>query len=913
MAHLLSPVRTNPKIGLSLARFAGLTSLVLGATQFAAAQPGTQSARCVPLPDSLAAQISLGWDRYRANQITSADSAFQRVRLACPRNLDALNGTAYVALRQGELERARNTFAIALSIGPGDYDALTGIGITAYRQGDPKASRTFFERAAVLFPRDSLTRSYLEKLPAVVATVRLAPVVRPARLRVDARTGPRRFEIPRPAGGFRSFWIKGVNIGAALPGKHPSEFPVDDGTYESWFDLVAKMGGNTIRVYTIHPPHFYRALERWNRARPTAPLWLIHGVWTELPPGKLEEQYDDPTWRAEFRVEARRVVDLLHGRAVIEPRPGHASGAYQADVSKWVLAYITGREWEPYSVVEYSKLHPDRTSFRGQFIELAQGNAAEVWLAEESDAMLRYEVDKYNTIRPIAYTNWPTLDPLHHPTESTQEEENRLRKWALAEASREFDNDGIGLDATRMRPTARNPAGTFASYHAYPYYPDFMVLDPGYAQARSPEGPSAYFGYLQELVRHHGEMPVVISEYGVPSSRGNAHFQPQGWHHGGHSEAEQAAINARLTRDIHASGAAGAALFAVIDEWFKKNWVVIDFEQPLERNRLWLNVLDAEQNYGILAMRAGSKDSALVVDGRADDWGDRGLTWSSITAPAGTPAPLAIRDFRVWSDEAYLHLRLDVGAIDWSQGRYLIAIDTYRPDLGGRTLPRVEATCSTGFEFVVDLIGPEGSQLLVDQPYNLYKTVPLPGSVPPQVMQVYNRPWVGVAHDDLRWDTLVVETNRSRVGRDGTVYPRIAYQRNQLRHARQADHSNADWYADPATGVIELRLGWGMLQVLDPSSRLVLQGTDSDGRSPAGATTDGFRLAVASYDPRAPRARSVRLGCGTGPDAPFAFHWKTWEVPQWHQALKPLFGTMQAAFRDITGPVRHQPPGPSAR
>jgi hypothetical protein len=273
------------------------------------------------------------------------------------------------------------------------------------------------------------------------------------------------------------------------------------------------------------------------------------------------------------------------------------------------------------------------------------------------------------------------------------------------------------------------------------------------------------------------------------------------------------------------------------------------------------------------------------------------------TPPAGD-GPLAIRDFRVWSDEAYVHLRLDVGAIDWSRGRYLIAIDTYRPELGGRTLPRTGAACATGFEFVVDLVGPEGSELLVDRPYNLYRSVPLPGSDPPQVMQVYNRPWRSIAHDDPQWDTLLVETNRSRVGRDGTVYPRTVYPRNQLRHAREADHSLADWYADPATGVIELRLGWGMLQVLDPSSHWVLQGTDADGRSPAGATTDGFRFALASYDPTAPTTSGVRIGCGTGADRPHHFEWLPWETPRWHQRIKPLFGAMQATFGGLTAPVR---------
>ena len=100
-------------------------------------------------------------------------------------------------------------------------------------------------------------------------------------------------------------------------------------------------------------------------------------------------------------------------------------------------------------------------------------------------------------------------------------------------------------------------------------------------------------------------MPVVISEYGVPASIGSAHLQPQGWHHGGHTEPRMAEINARITREIAEAGMAGGAIFAWIDEWFKKNWIVIDFEIPLERNRLWHNRLDAEQHYGMLAMDPG--------------------------------------------------------------------------------------------------------------------------------------------------------------------------------------------------------------------------------------------------------------------------------------------------------------------
>ena len=857
--------------------------------------------RCDPARADTA-YLSAGWRQLRTGNIADAAGNFARARARCPGH-DAETGLGYVGLRQGELVAAQRAFDRALALRPSSYDALSGRGMVAWRQGDVSVARRMFERALRAVPGDSTATAYLARLPAPMDTSPLPPVRRPSRTMVAARAGIRRLEVPDGRGAFRPMWIKAVNIGAALPGRHPSEFPPDDGTYESWLALVDSMGGNAVRVYTIHPPHFYRALGRWNRSHPARPLWLIHGVWTEPPPGPHEERYDDPEWAEQFRAEMRRVVDLLHGHAVLTPRPGHAAGRYTFDVSRWTLAWIIGREWEPYSVTGFASAHPQDSVYRGAYISSANGNAVETWMAAASDYLVSYEMRAYNAQRPLAYTNWPTLDPLHHPTESTRGEEAALlakRGETLEETSREYDNDAVGLDAVKMRATAAYPAGVFASYHAYPYYPDFMVLDPGYRQARSPDGPSAYFGYLRELVEHHGTMPVVISEYGVPSSRGNAHVQPQGWNHGGHSEGEQAAIDARLTRDIHAAGAAGAGLFALIDEWFKKNWLVIDFEVPLERNRLWLNVLDAEQNYGVLALRAGRAGDAIVVDGRPDDWRDRGR-WYAAPDDGALAPPLRLRELRVTSDEAWVYLRLSVGAVDWSRARYLIGISTIGDSLGDVRLPYTGTRAPVGLEFVVDLAGPTASRVLVDEPYNLYRAATVRGSQPVQSITVYNRPFRTVPNDNGHYDTLRVETNRRRLGRDGTVYPAQLEERNVLRYARQQETTLADWYADSATGTVELRIPWGMLHVLDPSSRVVLFGGPQS-TSPEGVVTPGFRFVVQSYDPSDPLAvgdvlpRGERSGVfGSVP----LWSWPPWEQPRWHAERKPLFDAMRQTFDAI--------------
>jgi hypothetical protein len=246
-------------------------------------------------------------------------------------------------------------------------------------------------------------------------------------------------------------------------------------------------------------------------------------------------------------------------------------------------------------------------------------------------------------------------------------------------------------------------------------------------------------------------------------------------------------------------------------------------------------------------------------------------------------------------------MKLEVGAIDWRRGAYLIGIDTHSPALGDDILPITRAHSPVGLEFVLDLHGPQGSHLLVDHPYNPYRDRPILGSKPPAVQQVYNRPFRSIANRLGRWDSLIVVTNRRRIGRDGTVYPPQTIDRGRLLFARQSETTLADWYADSLTGTIELRVPWGMLNVLDPSSRLVLRGNETAGQV-AGIRTDGFRFLIQSYDPQDPSGPSDRLPIGQdastfGPIPTWS--WPTWEEPRWYAEIKPQFDSMRTAFAGI--------------
>jgi hypothetical protein len=706
---------------------------------------------------------------------------------------------------------------------------------------------------------------------------------RPATLQLFARTRGDRFEV-RTGDDWHPLYVQGVNLGVALPGRFPAEFPLDSATYAGWIEAIASMHANVIRVYTILPPVFYRALAGWNREHSDRTLYLVHGVWTELPP---EHDFDDAAWKDGFRAEMRRVVDLVHGATEIPQRAGHAGGRYDADVSRWILAYIIGREWEPYAIADYAARHPGERSYRGRFLEMARGSAADAWMAEQCDYLLGYEMDGYHALRPIAYTNWPTLDPLHHPTESTADEERRLRHEAEpAAAGESHEEDAIALDAMLVRPTRANGAGWFARYHAYPYYPDFINYDPGYARARSGEGPSNYFGYLAELKRHHAGLPLLIAEFGVPSSRGLAHLQPQGWHHGGHDETAMATIDARLAREIHESGAAGGIVFAWMDEWFKRNWVVANYQIPADHTPRWHNAMNAEQHYGILGHYAGRGDGPVL--------GGDSRRWIDDT----TGADLAVQ---AHADEAYVYLGIRSNALrgralPWDSLDVLVALDTYGADLGQRR-PADGVRSEIGVEFLAELRAPDDARLWITPDYNPYVSASsiIDGD---DFGRFYHFPAASAPRDDGRFDSLFVVTNRARFGRDGTFFPAQGYDRGRLRYGTMATSTSADWYYDSSAGVVQLRLSWGLLNVTDPSTRTVL--AQKPGAPFATVVTDGFRIGAllrTDRDRRVVAAAPRITGDGRWNAAGFTtWQWTTWVEPTWHSRLKPAYDSLKAVW-----------------
>jgi len=807
----------------------------------------------------------IGWCQLRLGRLEAAQSAFEKVLAALPGQAEALTGLGYLGLRREQLEAAEKAFSSALQGQPANKDALTGLALVYFRRNQLSQSRVYAEKVLALDPANETVLDLMKKLAEVEEPEAAYPARRtlsraPVTL-IPFRAGKKYFE---QGPEWKPFFVQGMNLGPALPGRFPSQFPQPRALYLDWLKQMSEMGCNVVRVYTVLPPGFYQAFWEYQQQPDHRPLWLVHGVWAEEPPAN---NYQDPDYDREFCQEIENVTDLLHGQVDLEARPGHAWGSYTADVSPWVLAILLGREWEPYTVEGFNRLYPGYR-YAGKYVSSGpECSPMEGWMARLCDRTVDYEMQKYNCQRPISFTNWPTLDPLKHSSEASKAEVSGIlaaRGEYNPVKSREYDNDVEGITSNHLVAERAFPAGLYASYHAYPYYPDFLINQPEYMRSSS-----NYAGYLQQLKGYYSDKPLLIAEYGVPSSRGNCHLQPQGLHHGGHSEVEQGQQDALLTQEIWDNGCAGAIVFAWIDEWFKKNWLVVDREIPLERNRLWLNYLDAEQNYGMLAARPAPSEGK-TLQCRAEEW--------------KTP-PLVPR-FWVESDEGFLYLRWD---LEQQLGDCQIGINTIWPQVGEHRLPGLAEDVEVGMEFLLSIHGDQ-AELKVARDYRPYVEVAGPPSLgsalAPNPQMLPRDRWAG------DFVPIEVESNRARIGRDGTNYPAQRQTwgrllRGSLNPLASDYDTRADWHYDRELRRLEIRLPWGLLGVTDPSSRRVIcepwESVTIDTR-----TTEGFRFVLWQPGDLKPRTTPNYL-------------WSTWDKPTYHMQRKPSFGEMRREFEKLGG------------
>lgn len=377
------------------------------------------------------------------------------------------------------------------------------------------------------------------------------------------------------------FEIRGVNMGVGIPGEWATDYAIDKETYMRWFKLIQDMGANTIRVYTILHNDFYDAFYEYNKDNGN-PLYLIHGVWVnDYVQNSHRDAYDDD-FRQTFLDDCRTVVDIIHGKKNLNLGYGIGAGSYRNDISPWVIGYILGVEWEDVTVVYTNDKYPDRNVYNGTYMYTTEdATPFEAMLCEVGNKIIEYESERYKQQRLIAFSNWPTTDPFDYP--------ELITKYFMKCAK---------VDVEHIRTTDAFLSGHFASYHVYPYYPDYLnFVDYKSSFPVTEDGEiNTYRAYLQTLTEHH-TIPVVISEFGVSTGRGMAQRDYNtNRNQGNMSEQEQGQAVIDCYEDIMAAGCAGGCIFTWQDEWFKRTWNTMQ-SVDLENTPYWSDYQTNEQYF----------------------------------------------------------------------------------------------------------------------------------------------------------------------------------------------------------------------------------------------------------------------------------------------------------------------------
>jgi hypothetical protein len=557
----------------------------------------------------------------------------------------------------------------------------------------------------------------------------------------------------------KEFFSKGVNLGAALPGKEFTEFPESKDIYKEWLLEMEELHVNTVRIYTLLPPVFYEALYEHN-FKNSNPIYLLQEIWPEENPEDLD--YLNVAYNATYQREIQKVVDAIHGNANIKTREYRAFGLYRFDVSEYLLGYLVGRELEPDEVLETNKLN-EGYLYQGDYLySESEASPTEGWLAASCDYVLQME-NQYGNKPLVGIVSWPTLDPIEHDSEWNEAGDKSLQY-----------NDKAVVDINHIGIHPDKVSGFFGAYHIYPNYPDFMNNDSKYALYKDEEGSFRYGGYLKEFMSHNVKYPAIVAEYGASTSMYTAHFSPDGYDHGGLSEDQQADAIIRMTKSIINEGYAGAIIFEWMDEWTKKTWITEPYMIPFNRNPYWHNAMDPEQNYGLVAYRTDEniQNKLKIVYERA-----------------ATSLEEGIEDISVGQDESFLYLRIKFSKKDPINHKFHLTIHT-SSDIKG----------SNAEEYIIQF--DKTPQILVNPSYNWIRGY-----------------YLASEHAYDQYEELIQITNAENTDKEGKI---TSEKSQNLSDLQIGSLEVSQHHIQITENTMIIRLPYGLIGISDPSTRTIL-------------------------------------------------------------------------------------------
>lgn len=657
---------------------------------------------------------------------------------------------------------------------------------------------------------------------------------------------------------WQQLFMRGVNIGATEPGLFPGDLTISYDTYYRWFGYISEMNCNCIRVYTLMPPQFYQALGDFN-SKAKNKLYLFQGIWVnEEDIERLSDTYaENEKILNDFTADAINLVNVIHGKAKIAETAGEAYGSYTTDVSQWLVGWIIGIEWDPNFVINTDNQHPDKKDYDGEYLYTQTASPFEAFLCRVGDALVKHETEQYKFQTPLAFSNWITTDPLTHPNEPHEDE----------------DKATVNTENVKCRNFG---PGMFASYHIYPYYPDSLNYQQDSLQNVDDSGKvNTYAAYLADLKLAH-TVPIIVAEFGIPTSRGMGHESVMGYNQGKVDEKDQGKMLIDMLGCIEDAKYAGGIVFTWQDEWFKRTWNNVMFDIA-DRRPFWSNIQTTEQCFGLMAFDPGKDQMACYVDGDVSEWKD---ATPVVTTDQGK--------LYVKSDERYLYLMLDADKYNFDKDTLLIPINTIA-NQGNRTSSQYNAAFDKEADFLIYINGKNNSHMYVDRYYDAFNFYFLESKKLGDIKKEENA---------NRKNSGLFDSMRMCYGYNLTVKGTGENVKDKVYETGKLQYGNGNPEADDyrslsdfcyANGKLEIRIPWQLLNIMDPSGKQQIADFWKTQVISAQSYT-GFDIGF-GY-----RSDDKKLSISLSGN----YTYTGWNTPTWHERLKPAYYELQTYFEKFT-------------
>lgn len=632
--------------------------------------------------------------------------------------------------------------------------------------------------------------------------------------------------------------LTGINMNPGKPGAFPGDSFVTKEEYLRWFTYIKDMSMNCLRVQNIMPEEFYEALEEFNKDR-EEPLYLLQGIYFNEV--YLKDGFDPQSrpMKKIFKDTIQSVVNLIHGNPNNNVNI-NLFETYTTDISMYVIGYTIGIEWSTQDII-YSELMNDDLPYKGQyFYTNEEASSFESYLAEAADYLVDYETTRYGEQRLISFIGSSSYHIINSTMFSNES------KTVLLDQDHNENVKGY-IDVENIKSTEELNTGIFVSYSIYPSFSQLLEYE---------DNKGMYFS----KVNNYHTIPVVISEYGIPSARSAGDFVTNKGK-GYISEKEQAYALVNTYRNINEAGCAGSILFEWSDSWHRSAWNTKE-RIILDKSAYWNDAQTYSQSFGLMTFDPGSEKSISYPDNSNDEWTDEDILNQKENI-----------SLSMKSDEKYIYFMIDI-----KDGFNPLIQDTFI-DLD--VTPISGTTISSDYnlifdrpaDFIIHIKDKENSKVLVHEYYNTHSFLE-------QERDLRIRPDI-ITHTpnmDKFSPIMLYIRPTTYVESLGTFFEKQAVETGRLIHGNSNPSSNgfnsiSDFYL--GQDYIEVRIPWGLLNFMDPSTKQIHDDYfDTFDMTPLSIDNIYIGVTVKEGD------RTInRLDAKP-------YKWKQWTQPTYHERLK---------------------------